>query len=137
MTTEQNTKPKAPSKPEKPASPATIALGQRDIGKFVSDKYNDCVVRLVSMADPGRVKYMQSIGYDFCTEGEYCASVKELNVDTKFGRDNTDKSRVIWDIGKNGVKGVFMYTSKENAARRAADKLEAAKVKERRPNGKV
>lgn len=132
MTDEHNSKPKAPSKPEKPKTALNTALGRRDISKFVSEKYNDCVVRLVSMRDPSRVHYLQSIGYDFCTEGEYISSVKELNAETKFGRDNTDKSRVIWDIGKNGEKGVFMFTSKENAARRAADKLEVAKAKEKR-----
>lgn len=130
MKSELNAKPKAPVKLSKPEPIVRQMVERRDVGKFVSEKYKDCVVRIVDMSIPGRVEYLQSIGYDFCTEGEYCSSVVDLNAETKFGRDTTDKSRVIWDISKGGKKGVFMFTSKENAERREAEKLEIAANKE-------
>lgn len=133
MNDETNLKPKSPAKPSKP-EPRSQVLGKLDVGKFVSEKYKDCVVRLVDMSQPGRVEYLQSIGYSFCTEGKYISSVNELNAETKFGRDTTDKDRVIWNIGKGGVKGVFMYTSKENDRGRQEDMWKAASKKERRPD---
>lgn len=128
-----NLKPKSPTKPTKPA-PRSQVLGKLNTGKFVSEKYKNDIVRIVDMNQPGRVEYLQSIGYNFCTEGKYISSVKELNAETVFGQDTVEKDRVVWSTGKNGARGVFMFISKEKDAERQEDMLYEAAKKERTPD---